>query len=116
MLDMGAVRWGLGVRCLNPSDASSPRDTAQENSEGGRHKRERTATPLKDITMKLQNVRVASTVDSSAALDEQANISRLYVTYKLVAMNQLKSRHINIIGDMYVDSNYISTEYKDRAP
>ncbi|KAJ1131085.1 hypothetical protein NDU88_009428 [Pleurodeles waltl] len=45
-------------------------ETTQENSEGDRRKRERTAPPLRDITMKLQNSQVLDTVESNAALNE----------------------------------------------
>ncbi|KAJ1106858.1 hypothetical protein NDU88_004256 [Pleurodeles waltl] len=45
-------------------------ETTQENSEGDRLKRKRTVTPLEDITMKLQNVRVPASVESDAALNE----------------------------------------------
>ncbi|KAJ1199670.1 hypothetical protein NDU88_003503, partial [Pleurodeles waltl] len=44
--------------------------TAQENSEEDRHKQERPPTLLKDITMKLQNVRALATVESDTPLNE----------------------------------------------
>ncbi|KAJ1155306.1 hypothetical protein NDU88_008037 [Pleurodeles waltl] len=51
-------------------DRVGPLKTTQENSEGDRRRRERMATPLKDITMKLQNFQVPATIESDTALNE----------------------------------------------
>ncbi|KAJ1208670.1 hypothetical protein NDU88_004053 [Pleurodeles waltl] len=47
-------------------------EMTQENSEGDRLKRKRTVTPLVDITMKLQNVRVPASVESDTTLNQPA--------------------------------------------
>ncbi|KAJ1106914.1 hypothetical protein NDU88_004312 [Pleurodeles waltl] len=45
-------------------------ETTQENSEGDRRKRKQTVTPLEDVTMKLQNVRVPASLESDTTLNE----------------------------------------------
>ncbi|KAJ1192844.1 hypothetical protein NDU88_002150 [Pleurodeles waltl] len=61
---------GEGPSAKKGTPLRNKTETTQENSEGDRRKHEQTATPLKDITMKLQNVRVPATVESDAALTE----------------------------------------------
>ncbi|KAJ1098555.1 hypothetical protein NDU88_003664 [Pleurodeles waltl] len=61
---------GKGPSAKKGTPLRSKTETVQENSEWGWHKCERTATPLKDITMKLQNIWAPATVESDAALNE----------------------------------------------
>ncbi|KAJ1185427.1 hypothetical protein NDU88_002220 [Pleurodeles waltl] len=53
-----------------PGQRRAVKEMAQENSAWDRRNRERTATPLKGITIKLQNVQAPATVESDAALNE----------------------------------------------
>ncbi|KAJ1122510.1 hypothetical protein NDU88_000996 [Pleurodeles waltl] len=64
---------GKGPSAKKGTPLRNKTETMQENSEGDRCKHERTAMPLKDITIKLQNVLVPGTVEGDAALNEHVH-------------------------------------------